>query len=56
MDGFFVVHPRNHSRDWVYPGELQKTKMNCNLNFFSYMRIIYSAVTSYNLMHIPCLA
>ena len=29
---------------------------NCNLNFFSYIRIFYRAVTSYNLMHIPCLA
>ena len=32
------------------------SKANCNPNFSSYIRIFYRAVTSYNLMHIPCLA
>lgn len=32
------------------------SKASCNPNFSSYIRIFYRAVTSYNLMHIPCLA
>lgn len=32
------------------------SRVSCNPNFSSYIRIFYRVVTSYNLTHIPCLA